>query len=427
MLDRPVSPGKTGLYRLAWGLRWPMGMHDDENRIAVVREELAVGKRTVDTGKGVRVAKSVSQREEVVDQPLTAHDVQVERVSVGRVVDAGKLPCVRHEGDTLIVPVLEEVLCVEKRTVLKEELRITSTRREVRKPERVVLRSEQVSVEPLTSLKGSIVETGNTLVAVFDEQSQARQALDALAEGGFPRSKARLTAREDTPGRTAASQAPRDESIGEKIANFFGFGEQHEATYTEAVRRGGCVLVVDAADEAEAERACDIIERYHPVNIDERQAQWRQSGWQPQLTQVGETTLPVVEEQLQVGKREVQRGGVRVISRAIERPVEQTVNLREEHASVERRPADRAATDADQAFKDQSFEVRESAEEPVVGKTARVVEDVVVGKESRTRQKTVKDTVRKTDVEVQQQPGRYTGQERRRSTASYKGMERRGV
>jgi len=280
------------------------------------------------------------------------------------------------------------------------------------------------------------MEMGRMLVAVFDEQSHAKQALDALSKGGFPSSKARLTAREDVQERSASSQPQRDESFGEKVAHFFGFGEQHEATYSEAVRRGGCVLVVDAADDAEAERASDIIERYHPVDIDERQAQWRQSGWQPALAQGGETTLPVVEEQLQVGKREVQRGGIRVISHTVERPVQETVNLREERASVERRPADRTPTAADKAFKEQSFEVRETAEEAVVGKTARVVEDVVIGKESSTREKSIQDTVRKTDVEVEQlgqgsnrgqQPSGYGGQERRRSSASYRGMERRGV
>jgi uncharacterized protein (TIGR02271 family) len=267
------------------------------------------------------------------------------------------------------------------------------------------------------------MEMGKTLVAMFDEPTEARQALDALSKGGFPSSKARLTAREDVQER-AASSAPRpDGSFGEKVAQFFGFGEQHEATYGEAVRRGGYVLVVDASDDAEAERAFDIIERYRPVDIDERQAQWRQSGWQPASAQSGEATLPVVEEQLQVGKREIQRGGIRVLSRTVERPVEQTVQLREERASVQRRPADRAPTDADQAFKERSFEVRETAEQAVVGKTARVVEDVVIGKESSTREKTIQDNVRKTDVEQL----RYNGQERRRSSASYKGMERRGV
>jgi uncharacterized protein (TIGR02271 family) len=129
------------------GLATGRHMDDDESRIPVVREELAVGKRVVDTGKGVRVAKSVSQREEVVDEPLASHEVRIERVSVGRVLDDGDVPEMRYEGETLIMPVLEEVLVVEKRTVLKEELRITSIRRELRKPQRVVLRSDQVCVE----------------------------------------------------------------------------------------------------------------------------------------------------------------------------------------------------------------------------------------------------------------------------------------
>lgn len=275
-----------------------------------------------------------------------------------------------------------------------------------------------------------------TLVAVFDDQSEARQALDALSKSGFSSSHARLTP-ESVAGSTASGKPEHEESLGEKLAQFFGFGGEHESTYSEAVRRGSCVLLVDAADDDEAGRASDIIERYHPVDIDEREAQWRQSGWQPALGKSDETTIPVVEEQLQVGKREVQRGGIRVISRTTERPVEETVSLREEHASVKRRPADRAPTDSDGAFKEQSFEVRATAEEAVVGKTSRVVEEVVIGKESSTREQTIQDSVRMTGVEVEQmrqgsrsgkKPSRYSGQERRmNSSASYSGMERRGT
>lgn len=114
-----------------------------------MREELTIGKRVVKSGQGVRITKSVTQREQVVNELLARDDVVVERVRVDQVVDAAKLPGVRQEGDTMIVPVLEEVLFVEKRVVLKEEVRITSRRREVREPQRVVLRSERVSVEPL--------------------------------------------------------------------------------------------------------------------------------------------------------------------------------------------------------------------------------------------------------------------------------------
>lgn len=120
----------------------------DERSIPVVQEELAIGKRVVETGKGVRVTKTVSEREQLVDEVLAMADVVVDRVPIGRVVDVANMPGVRHEGDTMIVPVLEEVLYVEKRIILKEEIRITSKRHEAREPQRVVLRSEQVSVEP---------------------------------------------------------------------------------------------------------------------------------------------------------------------------------------------------------------------------------------------------------------------------------------
>jgi uncharacterized protein (TIGR02271 family) len=122
--------------------------------------------------------------------------------------------------------------------------------------------------------------------------------------------------------------------------------------------------------------------------------------------------VPVVEEQVRVGKREVQRGGVRVYQRVTEQPVHEQVQLRDEHVSVERHPVDKPASEADlSALKDQSFEVREMAEEPVVEKMARVVEEVVVGKEAGQRTETIDDTVRRTDVEVEQLSGQQSSQQ----------------
>jgi len=114
--------------------------------------------------------------------------------------------------------------------------------------------------------------------------------------------------------------------------------------------------------------------------------------------------IPVVEEEINIGKREVERGGVRVRTEVEERPVEEKVNLREEHVRVERRPVDRPASEADIARARQggTIEVREKAEQPVVQKQARVVEEVVIGKEVNQRTETVRDTVRKTDVEVEE-------------------------
>jgi uncharacterized protein (TIGR02271 family) len=115
--------------------------------ISVVQEQLRIDKRVVDTGKGLRVRKTVSEHEQVVDQPLLQDELIVEHVPVGQMLVASELPTTRYDGDTLIVPVFEEVLVVEKQTRLKEEVRITRRKRETHAPQSVVLRSEQVSVE----------------------------------------------------------------------------------------------------------------------------------------------------------------------------------------------------------------------------------------------------------------------------------------
>ncbi len=115
--------------------------------VPLVSEELRVGKATVETGQ-VRLVKTVTEREEVVDEPLLREDVEVLRIPVGLMVDAA--PAVRYEGDMMIVPVLEEVLVVEKRLRLKEELHITRRQTQTHAPQSVTLRSEEVAVERIS-------------------------------------------------------------------------------------------------------------------------------------------------------------------------------------------------------------------------------------------------------------------------------------
>jgi len=112
--------------------------------------------------------------------------------------------------------------------------------------------------------------------------------------------------------------------------------------------------------------------------------------------------IPIIEENIEVGKREVKTGGVRVRSRIVERPVEESVRLREERVNVERNTVDRPATAADlQNFQERDIEMVERAEVPVVNKEARVVEEVSIGKEVEERSETIQDTVRKTEVDVE--------------------------
>jgi uncharacterized protein (TIGR02271 family) len=125
----------------------------DPLKVRVLEEELGIGRRTVDTGRGVRIHKTVSEHQVAIDEPLLHDDVEVARVPVGRVVDPAEAPATRYEGDTLVVPVLEEVLVIERRVRIKEELRITRKQCEQRHQEDAVLRSEQVSIERFEDAK----------------------------------------------------------------------------------------------------------------------------------------------------------------------------------------------------------------------------------------------------------------------------------
>jgi len=116
-----------------------------------------------------------------------------------------------------------------------------------------------------------------------------------------------------------------------------------------------------------------------------------------------EVAIPVVEEAMKVGKREVQTGGVRVQSQIVEKPVEETVALREEHVNVERRPIDRPITPAEgeNLFREVSIEIQEMEEEAVVAKEARIVEEVIINKQTEQHTQQIRDKVRRTDVGVE--------------------------
>ena len=309
-----------------------------------------------------------------------------------------------------------------------------------------------------------------TLVAVFDNRNDAQQALEDLVASGFSRSQARLSEGDpgsDTslsPGSSTASHSDAgDTGFGSGIKHFFSdlFGADRSEPaqmYSEAVTRGHYVLTLTADSLPEVERAADIVERHGPVDIDEHSEQWgmgatsgaglgamqsQQAAQQSQpmsqqfagtqdasigktqmppggmqdssmsgaqAYQGGErsdtTAIPVIQEELVVGKRAVERGGVRIYQRVVETPVHESIGLREEHVNVERHAVNRPVDPADvNAFQENTIELRETSEEAVVGKTARVVEEVVVGKEVTQRTEQVSDTVRRTEVEIEQLGG----------------------
>jgi uncharacterized protein (TIGR02271 family) len=117
----------------------------------------------------------------------------------------------------------------------------------------------------------------------------------------------------------------------------------------------------------------------------------------------GTTSIPVIEENLQVGKQTVETGGAYIRSRIVETPVQQNISLSEEQVRVERSSVDRPANNAElEGFKEGVIELKEYAEVPVVSKSARVVEEVNIGKDVTEHEETVRDTVRKTEVDIEE-------------------------
>ncbi len=114
--------------------------------VPLVQEALLLGRRTVETGAGVRVHKTVSEETWRVDDTVQNQQLEIEHVKRDVWVE-GEPPTQRHEGATLVIPVLEEVLVVQKRVRLKEEIRITARSQPVPVSNSVVLRSEHASIE----------------------------------------------------------------------------------------------------------------------------------------------------------------------------------------------------------------------------------------------------------------------------------------
>jgi uncharacterized protein (TIGR02271 family) len=141
----------------------PGDEQDDEETLVlpVVAEKLDVQKRRIETG-GVRVRKIVHEREEIIDEPLIREEVHVKTVPINRVVE-GPIP-VRHVGNTMIISLLEEVLVVEKRLMLKEEIHITKDEVETYKPQRVTLRTEEAAIERVGAADTSS-ESDNTMAS----------------------------------------------------------------------------------------------------------------------------------------------------------------------------------------------------------------------------------------------------------------------
>jgi uncharacterized protein (TIGR02271 family) len=282
---------------------------------------------------------------------------------------------------------------------------------------------------------------------LFDSRSEAEAARDQIAGRA---SNVRIIDQEAGSGSTGTAGS-QGGGLWASIKDAFMPHEDRHA-YAEGVRRGGYLLCA-TVEENQADEICSMLDRSGAVDFDQRQESWRSEGWssyEPGSNELGsgghqqqqqqafagtetaqqgfaspggtqspstgaetraegnaiaEERIPLVEEQLKVGKREVERGGARVRSYVEERPVNEQVTLREEHVSVERRPVDRPVASGDlcgsDLLKERDVEMTETAEEAVVAKEARVREEVVLRKTAEERTENIQETVRRTDVEIE--------------------------
>lgn len=252
-----------------------------------------------------------------------------------------------------------------------------------------------------------MTQNATTIVGVFDDYSTAESVSRDLANAGIPRDSIHVQSnfRTGAAGRSEYGEENHEGGISGFFHRLFGGGNDEEdnasSHYAEAVRRGSAVVTVTAAAD-QINSVVEIMNQRGAIDIDRRVEEYKRTGYtgydpnavpythedsvrerernRERISQEGES-IPVIEEELRVGKRVVRKGGVRVYSRIVETPVEQSIDLQEQKARVERRPVNRPLEGGEASrMKEQSIEVIETSEEPVIEKRARVREEVVVGK-----------------------------------------------
>jgi uncharacterized protein (TIGR02271 family) len=132
--------------REAGGTREHREQEPDAETLRLYAEELDVGKRQIVTGR-VEVSAVTREHEKLIDELLGRERVEIETVPIGKYIDA--MPAIRNEGDTIVIPVVEETLAIQRQLRLKEEVRVRRVRDEERYREAVTLRNQEAVVTRL--------------------------------------------------------------------------------------------------------------------------------------------------------------------------------------------------------------------------------------------------------------------------------------
>jgi uncharacterized protein (TIGR02271 family) len=253
--------------------------------------------------------------------------------------------------------------------------------------------------------KGKVNMSYEKVVAVYDTEANATAALKSLTSAGYLTEDISVIRSEGE----AAKAGLYEPGVWQRL---FGRDlEHHEAAVLGRSLKEGSVIVSVRVPETESAKVVSLLDSHKPVDVLDRAKAYGLVGATAvapkapaPVRAAGEEMLRVAEEQINVGKRLVESGRTRVRRYIVEKPVEANITLHEEHAEVMRRAISDPAYLKEIDWSDKTIEVTETAEEPVVGKTARVTEEVVIRRQGSDRTQTVHDTVRRQQVDVEHLP-----------------------
>lgn len=406
------------------------GSEGSEQVLSLAEETVEISKQRVIDGH-VRVTRQVTEHQQQIALMLRQQRADIQRISKSERLT--EMPAIREENGVLIIPIVEEEVEIVRHLVLKEEWHIRKVVSEVETEQIVSLRRQQAHLTriPYSEPSESITEEHNmareTIVTMFSNISLAEGAKRNLIKAGFLDDDIDIISGERL--RTEGHEA-RHPGFWQRL---FGntLEEDQAEVYEDAMRTGGVVLSL-RADEDELPRALGILDAHEELTersaalpddyapddgltapasgtlqengaIDPLQTDSAHRGTaRTALTgdESDEDVLRLAEERLEVGKRLVSEGSTRVRRYTVTDRVSENVSLHEQHAEIFRRPVNETGSPDQVDWSEKTVEVEETHEQPVVNKTAQIIEEVVLRKEASDRVETINDSVRRQEVDI---------------------------
>ncbi|MDF2040428.1 MULTISPECIES: DUF2382 domain-containing protein [unclassified Pantoea] len=406
------------------------GSEGNDQVIRLAEEVIEISRQRVTDGY-VRVTRQVTEHQQKIALMLRHQTAEIDRIPKSERLTA--MPEIREENGVLIIPIVEEEIEIVRHLVLKEEWHIRKVVSMEETEEIVTLRKQHAYLTRTSHSEPSksIIEEHNmareTIVTMFSSLSLAEGAKRNLIKAGFLDDDIDIISgdRLRTEGHEARHPGFWQRLFGNTLE------EDQAEVYEDAMRTGGVVLSL-RADEDELPRALGILDAHEELT--ERRAALPDddvtndgltaptsgtfqdsaavkplhtepahyvAGRTP-LTgdESNEDVLRLADERLEVGKRLVSEGSTRVRRYTVTEPVSENISLREQHAEIFRRPVSETGSPGNVDWSEKTVEVEESHEQPVINKTAEIIEEVVLRKEASDRVETINDSVRRQEVDI---------------------------